>query len=157
MSQVYTSADEVAAEVAARAATIRTSNGFESELGAKVLDGVVKVDDDMIPCLSIVEGADQVQNGPSQRVVIAHIKQQYALVAYAACDPNAPNVTARRLIKDMKRAMFLTDGKPDVTWGGKVRSVTYRGRNIGPRADGAAIVQAIVEIEVEYAEQLAVA
>lgn len=151
----YFTAEQIADEFSARLATITVANGFQTEIGTRVLDGAVKVDDEMVPCVSVVEGADMVQNGPSQRVVTAHILQQYAAVAYLACDPAAPNKAARKAIADMKRAIFRTDGKPDSTWGGRVRAVRYRGRNIGPRADGAPIVMAIVEIEVEFAEQLA--
>ena len=48
-----------------------------------------------------------------------------------------------------------TGDKPDVTWGRRVRRVKYHGRDIGPRADGAAFVLASIEISVEFAEDLA--
>jgi len=151
---VYTDPTEIAEEIKARVAQITTGNGYTTNVGATVRDGKIKIDDQDVPCTSVVEGADIVQSGVSQRMATAHIKQQYALVSYLQCDPDAPNTAARQAIRDLKRAIFRTDGKPDPTWGNKVRAVRYMGRNIGPRADGAAIVMAIVEIEVDYAEDL---
>lgn len=151
----YTTPEEIAAEIATRIAQIDGADGWITEIGTRIFHGRVQVDDDVVPCCSIVEGADQVQTGPSQRMAMAHIKQQYALVAYLACDANSPNTAARQAIRDIKRAIFRTNGAPSKDWGGKVRSVNYQGRNIGPRADGKPLVMAVVEIEVEYAEDLA--
>jgi hypothetical protein len=86
------------------------------------------------------------------RAALWKIEQRYALVGYAPCDPAAPNATARAIIRDLKRAMFKTNGKAEATFGGKVLHVEYKGRNIAPRVDGVAIVMAVVEIVVSYAE-----
>lgn len=150
----YTKADEIAAEIEARMALILAADGFSCDAG-DVFQGRLDIDDEMVPCTSVIEGVDDVQTGPSQKVVTAHIVQQYAIVRYVPCDPAKPNEAARRAIADVKKAIFLTAGKPDSTWGGKVRAVRYRGRNIGPRADGKPLVMAVVEIAVEYAENLA--
>jgi hypothetical protein len=69
---------------------------------------------------------------------------------FDACDPDNPNTKAHAMIRDIKRVIFLGG----TTLGGKVRSVHYTGRDIGPRADGVSLVQVRVMIDVEYVEDL---
>ena len=147
----FTSATEVGQEIAARLATITTGNGFTTNIGTTVYRGRVSVGDQDVPCVSIIEGDDDVRENPSRMNAMAHITQQYALVGYAACDPMHPNDTAHSIIKDIKRAIFKDK---DSTFARKVTAVRYKGRNIGPRADSVPIVQAVVYIEVEYVEDL---
>lgn len=149
----FTTADQVAEEFERRLLTIRSADGFRTDVGTRVLQGTLAVDDEMVPCTSMIEGIDEVKNSEG-RAPVALVTQQYAVVMYDACDPNRPNEKARQMIADAKRAIFTTDGKPDRTWGGKVRAIAYRGRSIGPRADGAPLVMAVVEVEVVYAEDL---
>lgn len=156
MNTVFTSATEVAAEIKSRLQAISTTADvpYLTNIGAAVYQGKVGVDDDMPPCISIREGDDHVESTPG-RSALWQIAQKYALVSYGPCDPDDPNVAAHRQIKDMKRAIFSTNGKPDAKFGGKVQEVHYLGRTIGPRADGKPIVMAIVDIEVVYVESLA--
>ena len=60
---------------------------------------------------------------------------------------------AHLLLKDLKRVVFGNGNKTNL--GGRVRSVSYEGRDIGPRADGKAIVMAVIFIDVTFAETLA--
>lgn len=151
---VYTNATQIAAEIEARIAQIRVANGYETDIGATVYRGKIAVNDDDVPCCSIIEGLDTVEGTPG-RSSQWKISQAYALVGYAQCDPAHPNDTAHAVIRDLKRAIFKTDGKADATFGRKVLQVEYSGRNIGPRADGMSIVMGIVEISVQYVESLA--
>lgn len=147
------SAEAVAAELKARLLTRVIAQGAETDIGAKVHLGRTKIDDTMIPCTVVIEADDQPARG---RVGTQYeVTQRYIIFSYLPCDPDNPNVAAHAAIRDIKRAVFLTAGKDDVTWGGKVRQVVYQGRDIGPRADGAAFVVAAVEITVEYVERLA--
>lgn len=147
-------AEQIAIEIANRLATRTVAQGAETDLGAKVFRGRVRIHDDMIPCSVIIEGDDVVARergvGPTVK-----IEQRYVLMAYVPCDPDNPNDAAHKAIRDLKKAMFVTGGKPDATWGRKVKEVAYLGRDIGPRADGAAFVLAIIEIAVEFPESLA--
>lgn len=147
-------AEQIAIEIANRLATRTVAQGAETDLGAKVFRGRVRIHDDMIPCSVIIEGDDVVARergvGPTVK-----IEQRYVLMAYVPCDPDNPNDAAHKAIRDLKRAMFVTAGKPDATWGRKVKEVAYLGRDIGPRADGAAFVLAVIEIAVEFPESLA--
>lgn len=146
---VFNSAVEIAAELSARLARISVANEFNTNIGARVFRGRHKIDDSQVPCAVLFEGQDGVAN-LKNKLTELKIDQGYVLGGYDRCDADNPNDKAHLIIKDLKRAVF--DG--DATLGGKVRIVEYIGRDIGPRADGVAIVFAVIEINVEYAENL---
>lgn len=156
MSVTYLKAEDIAEEVATRIEAITIANGCETDIGTRLLRGRVKVDDDDLPCATIVEGADNIQEmNASAGNARPRVQQEFIIVGYDNCDPNAPNTTAHKIIRDLKRAIFRTDGDEDSTFGKRVRAVVYLGRDIGPRADGAASVAAAIRIAVEYVEALA--
>lgn len=147
-------AQAIGDEIRTRLLTCTVAQGAETNLGTTVFRGRRAVSDDMIPCVSIIEGDDHParERGPGVNV---KLDQRYVLYAYVPCDGNDPNLAAHAAIRDMKRAMFNSDGKPDERLGGKVFRCEYLGRDIGPRADGANFVLAVIEIGVHYAENLA--
>lgn len=146
----YTKAADVSAEVIRRLKTILTSNGYETDIGRDVMAGYRKIPgDDRPPCLIVLEGADDVRDQPG-RIPSVLISQMYHLDGFDKCDADNPNTKGHAIIRDIKRAIF----KGDATLGGAVRSVTYIGRDIGPRPDGVALVQARVMISVEFVEDL---
>ena len=149
------SAAAIGLEIATRLATRTVALGAETSLGAKVFRGRRLIDDDQVPCVAIIEGNDEVEEGESRRSLDTRITQHYVMLAYVPCDPANPNDAAHAAIRDMKRALFSTAGQPDRTLGEKVKRVRYRGRDIGPRADGAAFVVASIEVSVEFVEDLA--
>lgn len=142
----------IAATLATRAAGITKVAGYETDIGLKVFRGKRKVDDNEVGtgCVSLIEGVDKVAGELGGRVAQVHLNQRYGLVAYIPCDPDNPNDAAHAAIRDLKRAVFAGNATLD----GAVRKVAYRGRDIGPRMDGVAIVVAVVEIAVEYVESL---
>lgn len=144
--------EDVGDEVAARIAAIRTTNGCETNIGATVFRGRRKVDDSMLPCVAMIESTDTIHD--SNEATAYLIGQRFLLFAYLSCDPNNPNVAAHAAIRDLKRAIFRTAGKPDVTWGRSVKEVRYLGKDIGPRADGASFVLAAIEFEVLFVEDV---
>lgn len=148
MSQ-YQTAGEIASELYTRVASIRLTNGYETDIGRLVYRGVRKVEDDAVPCATVIEGQDVVTSRPG-RLPAANIDQGYLLGGYAPCDPANPNDTAHKIIRDLKKAIF----KGNATLDGKVPKVEYRGRDIGPRTDGVAIVFALIEITISYVEDL---
>lgn len=150
MSQ-YQTAEQIAALLQTRIEQIRMANGYETEIGSRVLRGARKVDDSWVPCATIIEGNDKPEQSASLRAPSAKVDQHYVLGGYAPCDPQHPNDAAHKIIRDLKRAIFH-DG---AQLGGKVSKVEYKGRDIGPRADGVAIVFAIIEVVVSYVEDLA--
>jgi hypothetical protein len=151
MSSLHRSAD-VAAAVKARVAQCTIALGAETDLGVSVYQGRRHVDDTMIPCCTLIEGEDTPARGRVRDEY--EITQRYVLYAYLPCSAADPNLAAHAGIRDLKRTFFLTDGKPDVTFSGQVRLVEYMGKDIGPRADGAAFVVAAVEIAVTFVERL---
>lgn len=147
----YFTSGAVSAEIKTRLSTIRKGTYFETDIGRDVMMGRRKVPgDDQPPCIQVFEGDDDVRDQPG-RMPSVLISQQYVIDGFDACDPDNPNDKAQAMIRDIKRAIFR-DG---TTWGGKVKSVSYLGRDIGPRPDGVALVQARVLISVEYVENLA--
>lgn len=145
-------AEDVAGEIVGRLEAILTANGAETDVGATVYQGKLTVERDRIPCTVVIEGDDTIERGKVGG--LNQVMQRYALLAYGPCDPDNPNVAAHAQIRDFKRAIFRTGGRADVTFGGKVKSVEYLGRDIGPRADGEAFVLSIIEIGVTYVEDL---
>lgn len=145
----YNTAAAVSAEIHTRLQGIRLANGSETDIGRDILLGRRKIDDDRPPCIVLLEGADDPRDQPG-RVPSVLIAQSYVIDGYDVCNPDHPNLQAHAIIRDLKRAIFAKD----TTLGGAVRLVTYLGRDIGPRADGVALVQARILINVEYVEDL---
>lgn len=146
----YTKAADVSAEIIRRLKTILLVNGCETDIGRDVMAGRRKIPgDDRPPCLIVLEGGDDARDQPG-RIPSVLISQSYVFDGFDKCDPDNPNTQGHAIIRDIKRAIF----KGDTTLGGAVRSVTYIGRDIGPRPDGVALVQARVMISVEFVEDL---
>ena len=147
------SAEDIAAELRTRLLTRTIAQGAETDIGTVVYQGRRMIDNSQIPCIVLLEGDDV-----PDRVNAAtayKIAQRYVLMAYLPCDPDAPNIAAHAAIRDLKRAVFTTDGRADYKLGGKVGNVEYLGRDIGPRGDGAPFVLALIEINVDYVENVA--
>jgi len=155
MTTLLKTSEEVAAEIKGRLDAILVTNSCETNIGTKVFQGRRKINNDEVPCAVLIEGEDTVTDLAGRQLTDARLAQRYVLIGYDACDPENPNVKAHAMIRDLKRAIYKTAGVPSGNLGGAVRAVRYQGRDIGPRADGVAIVMAIVEIVVEFSEDLA--
>jgi len=160
VSKILTRARDIGKYLSDVLSTIQIANGFETDIGLQVFRGKLKIDDDVPPCAVVLEEDEVVGSvqGPSSQQVVQH----YVLGGYMPCDPDHPNDAAHQIISDLKRAVFrLPDNATrhehvsgTRSFGGRVKSVQYLGRQIGPRADGRAIVYAIIRIAVTYVEQL---
>ena len=162
MSKTLTRARDIALHITDLMAGITKANGYETDIGVHVFRGKRKIDDTHVPCGVIIEGEDK--PGGEQGRGSQQVTQSYVLGGYAECDPDHPNDTAHKIISDIKKAVFTnTDAtraeqiNGTTSFGGQVKSVTYRGRDIGPRTDGVPIVFAVVHIDVVFAEQLTAA
>lgn len=159
---IFTRARDVADHISTLLTGIRVANGYETDIGTSVYRGKRKIDDSAVPCAVLMEGEDNpggTQGDASQQVV-----QSYVLGGYAKCDPDNPNDVAHQIIADLKKVVFtLVDPtrqeqiQGTQTFGGKVKKVEYKGRDIGPRADGVDIVFAVIHIDVTFVEQLTAA
>lgn len=154
MTTLLQSGELIGQALLARVAACTIANGAETDLGLTGYRGRRVIDDDMVPCVALIEGVDKITESEGRSTDV-RVDQQFVLLAYVPCDPQHPNDAAHAALRDMKRAVFITDGKADRTLGGQVKRVSYRGRDIGPRADGAAYVVASLEVSVEYVENLA--
>ena len=156
----FTRARDVAAHLAELLGSITVANGYETDIGLLVYRGRRKIDDEHVPCAVLIEGEDK--PGNTQGAASQQITQSYVLGGYAECDPDNPNDTAHMIIADIKKAVFSLPPNPSrieqhtgtTSFGGRIKSVTYKGRDIGPRADGVPIVFAVVHIDVVFVEQL---
>jgi hypothetical protein len=150
MNRIST-AEGVAAEVTRRMELILKSGGFETDAGQKVYRGKRKVDEEKVGtgCLVLIEGDDDPVARPGRQPLYKN-EQTYILGGYLPCSAEHPNDAAHALIRDLKRAIF---SDPE-NFGGAVDNVAYRGRDIGPRADGVNIVFAMIEIVVTFVEDL---
>lgn len=150
---VFVRSADVAHEISTRLSTIRTANGYETEIGSNVFRGKRKLPaDDEVPLCILIEGDDRVDDDAGrQRTALIKVTQTYVIDGFSTCDPDNPNDAAHAMIRDIKKVLFK-DGR---TFGGKVSEVVYQGRDIGPRTDGVAIVQARVVVTVSFAEDLA--
>jgi len=149
---VFVKSEDVANEVVARLATITIASGAETDIGTNIQEGRRRMPaDDEPPCIQLVEGNDELDDeaGRSQTARIK-VSQVFVIDAFDRCDPDNPNRQAHKMIRDLKRAIF----KGDRTFGGKVFDVRYLGKDIGPRPDGSALVQARIAIRVSFAEDL---
>lgn len=154
-----TRARDIALHIDGLLKTITKANGYETDIGLKGFRGKRKIDEKSAPCYVLLEGDDAPggQQGDSGQVVT----QSYVLGGYAPCDIDNPNDTAHQIISDLKKVVFrrvdLTKAETiqgTTTFGGRVKNVTYAGRNIGPMADGSPIVFGVIHIDVTYVEQL---
>jgi hypothetical protein len=149
---VFVTNEAVATEIATRLSQISIANGSETDIGLRVQEGRRRLPaEDEVPCIQLVEGNDDLDDeaGRSQSARIK-VSQSYVLDAFDNCDPDNPNRQAHKMIRDLKRAIF----QGDRTFGGKVFDVRYLGKDIGPRPDGKALVQARIAIRVSFAEDL---
>jgi hypothetical protein len=135
------------AYLAERMATCTLAAGAETNFGVTVYRGRRKIDDDLIPCGVLVEGAEN-SKGQAGRNSTVKLDLPFALHAYVPCDPHNPNIAGHAAKRDLKRAIFR--GDPSIT-----RLITYHGGDVAPRADGAAHVLVAIEISVEAVEDLA--
>lgn len=129
-------------------ARIKTSDGFETDIGARVFRGRTNIAENLVPCAVLIEGNDRVIDRPGRLTQVA-VDQTYVIAAYLPCDPNNPNDAAHEAIADIKRAIFS-----DADFTRSVVRVSYKGKDIGARADGRPIVFATVEIDVTFVEEL---
>lgn len=137
---------------------ISIAEGYNTDIGATVFRGRLKHDEDRVPYCVLIEGEDRPQENDGGRLDVT-LEQDFVLGAYVHCDVDNPNDAAHRAIKDIKKAVFSSDLARRPVAGarganGRVAKLSYRGKDIGPRADGKNIVFAVVHISVTFAEDL---
>lgn len=146
-------AEAIGDVIFARLSLNTVAQGAETDIGVSVFRGKRGIQPSEMPCITMIEAQDK-PHDQSPKSTNVEITQHYVLQAYLACDPQHPNVAGHAALRDLKRCIFSTDGKPDSRLGDAVLQVLYVGRDIAARADGTGFVTVGLEISVKYAELL---
>lgn len=142
---------EIAAYLVGVLQSITTSNGYLTDIGVRLMDGSRKIDRHHPPCIVLYE-AEDTPSRESEGSTTVLITQRYLVGGYIECDPENPNVAARQMIKDIKKALWGPTQGADL--GGRVKQFDYEGKDIGPRIDGEPIVYVTVEATAKFVESL---
>ena len=141
-------ADNIAVFLDTALTQVRQANGYLTDIGTRRYQGRKRIAPDDVPCVVVFEGEEQLAEGTRKQVKNT---TRYVIEAFDLCDADNPNVQARRIVADLKKVIF--DG--DLTMGGSVRNVEYRGRSIGENVEGTNFVSAQINLDVTYADALA--
>ena len=148
----FVKSSQIAAYLKTALSQIRVANGYETDIGRKVLDGRRKTDETYVPYCVLIEAEDRPTPASPHGTEHA-IEQDYVFGAYVECDPDHPNDAARAVIRDIKRALWGGDNGTNLGW--QVQRFKYQGRDIGPRLDGEPVVFAVVHATAVYVEDIA--
>ena len=156
--EIFKKSSDIAEYLTTVLQAIRVTNGYKTDIGATVYRGRLKHDEDRVPYCVLIEGEDRPQENDGGRLDVT-LEQDFVLGAYVLCNVDNPNDAAHLAIKDIKKAVFSSDLARKQVAGarganGRVAKLSYRGKDIGPRADGKNIVFAVVHITVAFAEDL---
>jgi hypothetical protein len=153
VSALLHTAEGVSAEIRRRLLTCTVAQGAETDLGRVVHHGQATIDVEQAPCCKLVEGDDVATRAGLKPDY--EIEQRFAVIAYIPCTRDAPMTAAHAGARDIKRALFNTDGKPDTRLGGTVKVIEYSGKQMGFRKEGELMVLVIIEFGVTYVENVA--
>ena len=143
--------ENVSRAIETRLAAINAANGFETDVGLRVLRGKRALNEEDLPCVVIVEGPESIDQ---QRGTLMTLGARYLLEAHDHCDPTHPNDRGHALVRDLKRAVFSGERMRGLGLDGLALSVSYRGKVIGHEA-GTSLVYASVAVEVQFTEDIA--
>jgi hypothetical protein len=163
MSQtpIFKRSSDIAKHLSCIVEGITLANGYKTDIGKRVFRGKWKHDEDLVPYAVVFVGPDSPSTHRDLRDVL--IEQDFVLAGYVECDPDNPNDAADDVVSDLKKAIFTSDLVPAPPaagnrgiGAGRVKSVSYTGKEIGARSDGAdkTFVYGVVRITVSYAEDL---
>lgn len=153
MDERMTDSEDLAAIFMVKLKNITRLQGSLTDIGKTVFDGRRQIEPTEMPCVIMHEGEDRLsdddsktQGMPKQASVIQH----YVFEGIDSCDPAHPNVKARQIVHDLKKAIFATD---DVLRR-KVISIRYTGKTFGAREGGTTMISAAIQIDVAYVNTL---
>lgn len=144
-------AKRIGQALAERLKSITTANGYHTNAGQHVYRGRLDIDASILQYITLVELDENTTLRPGRTNTEHKPTQAYAIEAGSVCDANNPNDTAHDLIIDIKRALF---GPDDPTLGGLSTALRYVRRSIDARQAGTDRITAVVQVEVDYFENL---
>lgn len=155
MTPLLKTEEAVAAEVERRLRLNTVAQGAETDIGAEVYRTAVHPDINLMPCTVLIE-ADPL---PAERSAKAtyDVGHRYIAFGYVAMPAGTddPSPFAHAALRDLKRCLFVTDGRVSDNWGGAVRGVTYLGREFAPRSPGEDFISVAFEFDVRFVEDMA--
>jgi hypothetical protein len=123
------------------AGTITIENGYLTDMGLAHYNGRRSLTAENAPCVTLIEGPDEVpEQGPNS----ARIKQRYGFSAFVPCDTDNPNAAGHDAFEDILKAVF-GQGR---YLGGRVKEIAYVGHSMAPRQEGDNVIQVVVEVDV---------
>jgi hypothetical protein len=140
--------DKIAAELSARLAQITIANGYQTDIGLRIFDGRRSLDETQMPCVVLLEDDDEPagMQAPNGKASLP-----WLIEGHTVCDPDHPNVAGRKIVADLKKAVF----SGDLTFGDqRAIACRYGGRSISPRQDGLALVSANIVVVIDIVENL---
>ncbi|MNS90006.1 hypothetical protein D3C72_1240400 [compost metagenome] len=141
---------EILQAIKARLATIRTADGYATDIGARVYLGREFGNDeqDPVPLASLHDGGGETKGDMRPHAGTNSCVRSFVVEAFDTCDSDNPLIKAHALIADIKRAVFKDGGL-----GGLVMNLRIVGDRPMPRAAGSKTVCAQVLGAVEYLEK----
>ncbi len=138
-------ANDIASELVNRLKTIRTANGYTTDVGAAVYRGQRQLS--ATNACTLFEGEEDATGTTRKEPYTLTALVHYVAEAAVACDPNNPDIAGHALAADMQRALFTGDA----TLGNLLASpLLYTGRVIQPRPDGQSIVTVQIKLDALY-------
>lgn len=140
---------QIAKAISTRLAQITQANGYHTNIGTHVFRGKLALSEDDVPGVTVMEDDDLVLEQSDTHDAMVSRYLNLSAEGIVACDPANPNDAAHLVLADIKRALW--DG--DLSFGGLVAKLAYKGQSIGARPDGLALVNARVEFMVLVAHE----
>jgi hypothetical protein len=137
-------ANDIAEAIKARIETIRTANGYATDIGQTVHRGRRQLE---TPDTATLYEGEEDASKPRAVPYTATAIINFTIEACAHCDPDNPDIAGHILIADIQRAVFSDDN----TLSGLLsETIQYAGRVIQPRIDGQSIVNVQVRLQATY-------
>ncbi|WP_042886357.1 hypothetical protein [Cupriavidus necator] len=133
-----------------RLQSIRTADGYATDIGARVYLGREFGNDeqDPVPLSSLHDGSGESKDATRPHAGTNTWARSFVIEGFDTCDPDNPLIKAHAMIADIKRAVFK-DGGLD----GRVMNLRIVGDRAMPRGAGTKTVCAQVLGVVEYLEK----
>lgn len=142
---IVSRADEIAKTLKTRLQSIRKSNGFHTDIGAKVFRGKRQLTTGN--CVTIYEGEEDAGRATRREPYTTTAVLHYTAEAALDCDPDNPDIAGHKVVADILRALFAGSETLD---GLLAAPILYTGRVIQPRMDGQSMVAVQIKLDATY-------
>lgn len=133
-------ANTIAESLAARLRTIRKSNGFHNDIGAKVCRG--KTQQKTANFCTLYELEEDAGRATRQDPYTTTAVIHFVVESIVDCDPDNPDIAGQKAIADIQRALFA---ESETLNGLLLSPMQYAGRIIEPRPNGAVVARLFLD------------